>query len=314
MKLAISKGSAAFAPAGRQRMVAAALFLAPATILYLSFTILPLLDVFTYSTFRWEGIARMEFVGLDNFKELATQPQISSQIANAFKNNWLFFLGTMLVQNTVGLGLAVLLFKRLRVRRFFQTVIATPFLVNPLVVGYVWILLLNPTFGPIAIALRSTGLGALVQPWLGDPVYAQPLSILINAWQWVGFPMLVFGAALAMIPEEINQAATIDGANSWQLFRHITLPLLTPAIGTITVLTFIGCFNAFNLQYALGGVQGGPAGANDVLGLVFYRIAYGGDLNSIGSSSALATCMFLFVFTVAILLRRMLDRIEAKVS
>ncbi len=294
------------------RPLTAALFLLPALVLYITFVIAPLLTVISYSFFDWRGVARGAFIGLGNFQILLGPGPIGGEIMNAFKNNWYFFVGTMVVQNTLGLTAAVLLNDRKRGRRFFQTIIAVPFLVNPLVVGYVWLLLLNPTFGPFASLLRGVGLDSWVRPWLGAPGWAQPAVILINAWQWVGFPMLFFGAALAAIPEDLTSAAKLDGATSWQRLSHITLPLLAPAIGTLTVLTFIGCFNAFNLQYAVGGVNGGPAGSNDVLGLVFYRLAFGGNLNSIGQSSALAAVMFVFVLLVAVLLRRVLNRVEER--
>jgi raffinose/stachyose/melibiose transport system permease protein len=220
----------------------------------------------------------------------------------------------MVVQNTLGLGLALLLHRQGFGRRFYQTVIATPFLVNPLVVGYAWLLLLNPTFGPVAQILGQLGLEGWIRPWLGDPTWARPMVILINAWQWVGFPMLIFLAALGGIPEDIFQAARLDRASRWQTTCYITLPLILPAAGTVAILTFIGCFNAFNLQFAIGGINGAPAGTNDVLGLVFYRLAFGADLNSIGASSALATCMFLFVFVMALFMRYGLGRLEERVT
>ena len=226
----------------------------------------------------------------------------------------MFFVGTMLVQNTLGFALGVLLHRNRAGKRFFQTVIALPFLVNPLVIGYAWTLLLNPNYGPVSGALRGIGAEGFIRPWLGDPNWAGPLVILINAWQWVGFPMLVFGAALASIPEEFESAAMVDGANGWQVLRLVKMPLLIPAFGTSTMLTFIGSFNAFNLQYSIGGVQGGPSGSTDVLGLVFYRLAFGSGLNAIGLSSALAALTFLFVFGSAVLLRRFLLRAEERIS
>lgn len=295
---------------GRTSPITPWAFIAPALILYTAFTIIPLVTVFFYGTQEFEGAARRGFVGLDNYARLVNSPTIAPQIWQAFLNNWAFFLGTLVIQNTLGLGLALLIARSESGRRFFQTIIAIPFLVNPLVVGYVWTLLLNPNFGPVAQMLDGIGRPDLIRPWLGEPALARPIAILINAWQWVGFPMLIFGAALGAIPNEINEAARLDSERRWPIFRSITLPLLLPAIGTVTVLTFIGCFNAFNLQFALGGVNGGPAGANDVLGLVFYRLAFSGDLNAIGISSALATSTFVFVIVVALFLRRMLARIE----
>jgi raffinose/stachyose/melibiose transport system permease protein len=300
--------------AKKRALPAAWAFVLPALVLYLAFTILPLAAVLADSLFRWRGIALDGFAGLANFATLAAPTILRGEIVNAFGNNCIFFLGTLFLQNIFGLGLALLLHNRKRGRQFFQTVFALPFLVNPLVVGYAWTLLLNPIFGPVAGGLEALGLDFLIRPWLGEPGWARPMAILINAWQWVGFPMLVFGAALGGIGEEIFQAASLEQASRWQILRYITLPLLTPTIASLAVLTFIGCFNAFNLQYALGGVNGGPEGSNDVLGLVFYRTAFSGDLNAIGASSALAACSFAFVFAVAMGMRAVMTRIEARVT
>jgi len=289
-------------------------FLAPALLLYGLFTVGPLVAVFGFSAFEWAGAKNVGFVGLENFVTLFSPGPILDEVVNAFGNNVSFFLGTMVIQNTLGLLLAVLLNSALRAKRFFQTSMALPFLVNPLVVGYVWLLLLSPVYGPIAETLRALGLGDAVQPWLGDPALAQPLVILINAWQWVGFPMLIFSAALAGIPDELTSAARVDGASRWQIFRYVTLPLLAPAFGTITILTFIGSFNAFNLQFAIGGVNGGPAGSTDVLALLFYRLAFGSGLNATGLSSALAVVTFIFVFGCALIIRHYLTKIEERLS
>lgn len=291
-----------------------ALFLAPALILYSLFTLGPLVAVGGYSFFEWAGAKNVGFTGLDNFTTLFGEGPLRNEIVNAFGHNVSFFIGTMIIQNSIGLLLAVLLHSRVRGKRFFQTSSALPFLVNPLVVGYVWTLLLSPLYGPFAGFLNAVGRPDLIHPWLGDPALAQPLVILINAWQWIGFPMLIFSAALAGIPEELTSAAKVDGASRFQTFRFVTLPLLAPAFGTITILTFIGSFNAFNLQFAIGGVNGGPAGQTDVLGLVFYRLAFGAGLNSTGLSSALAVTTFVFVFGCALALRHFLKRVEERLS
>jgi raffinose/stachyose/melibiose transport system permease protein len=175
-------------------------------------------------------------------------------------------------------------------------------------------MMLNPQFGVVNAVLRDVGLGALAQPWRGDPHLALPVAIVVNAWQWVGFPMLLFGAALAGIPDEYEQAARVDGASSWQVFRRITLPLLTPVLGIVTVLTFIGTFNVLDLIYALQGSQGNPGFATDVLGLVFYRTAFENpDPNAIGQSCALAVCMFVLIFGVSLAANKVFRRIEERV-
>ncbi|NKQ37054.1 MAG: sugar ABC transporter permease [Chloroflexi bacterium] len=276
-----------------------ALFLLPAFLLYTVFMIWPLVQSLIFSTFEFSGLSRGAFVGMNNFRELFTRFPLNEQLPRAFLHNVYFFLGTMLIQNTMGLLFAKLLYGARFGKRFFQTVYTMPYLISALVVGYLWSLMLNPLFGPINQTLKAVGLDALARPWLGDPATALPAIILVNAWQWVGFPMLLFSAGLAGIGDDIREAARIDGANAWQMFSRIELPLLTPVIGIVTVLTFIGNFNAFGIVWALGGVGGEPAGSTDVLGLVFYRTAFRGGVDAFGLASALAVLMFIFIFGVS---------------
>ena len=291
-----------------------AAFIAPALLLYTVFVVYPLFSALQYSLFDWTGTVRGPFVGDDNFVDLFTTFPLDEQLVRAFGHNGVFFLGTMLIQNTLGLAFAVLLFRRRLTRRLFQTLYTLPYMVSPLVVGYLWVLMLRPQFGVLNAFFDTIGLESFSQPWLGDPDTALPVVILINAWQWIGFPMLLFGAALGGIPEEYDAAARVDGASAWQAFLRITLPLLAPAIGTVTVLTFIGSFNLFALAYAVGGSKGDPAGSIDVLGLVFYRTAFEGGVNAIGHSSALAVLMFVFIFGVAVVANRYLRRKEAELT
>jgi raffinose/stachyose/melibiose transport system permease protein len=294
-------------------------FLLPAFAVYTVFVVYPLLSALADSFWRWHGTVRAGFAGLGNFTSLFTTFPLDQQLWPAFWHSVVFFVGTMIVQNTFGLLIAVLL-AELRVgRRMLQTIYTVPYLVGGLVVGYLWSLLLSPSFGPVNKTLQSIGLGSLARPWLGDPATALPVVILVNAWHYLGFPILLFGAALAGLPREYGEAALMDGANQRQRFFRITLPLLRPAIGVITILTFIGCFNTFELVYSLEGAQGnqptGPGGATDLLGLIFYRIAFQeGGVNAIGQSSALAVLLFLFIFGIAALANRALRRREAALA
>lgn len=288
-------------------------FVLPALILFGVFIAYPLLTALSYSFFGWTGIVRGDFVGLENYLTLFTKLPYSEDIPNAFLHNVLLFVGAMLFQNTVGLGLATLLHRVRRFKRFFQTMYTLPYLVSPLVIGYLWSLMLSPLFGPVNAVLRTIGLGEIAQPWLGNPQTAIWVVVFVTAWQWIGFPVLLYGAALGGIPEEIEEAASLDGASSWQRFRSITLPMLVPAIGTVSVLTFIGAMEAFPIPYALGGSQGNPAGATDVLSLLFYRTAFeSGSSNAIGTSSAIATLLFLFIFGISMLITWLMRRAERK--
>jgi raffinose/stachyose/melibiose transport system permease protein len=297
----------------------AAGFLLPAFLLYTLFVVYPLLSALADSFWHWNGTARGGFAGSSNFTSLFTTFPLNHQLWPAFWHTGVFFVATMVVQNTFGLLVAVLLSNLRSGRRFFQTVYTMPYLIGGLVVGYLWSLLLSPSFGPVNAAMDAVGLGSLARPWLGDPATALPVVILVNAWQYVGFPILLFGAALAGLPQEYAEAAEVDGASAWQRFWRVTLPLLLPAIGVVSILTFIGCFNTFELVYALEGAQGnqptGPGGATDVLGLIFYRIAFQeGGVNAIGQSSALAVLLFLFIFGIAVFANRVIRRREASLT
>jgi raffinose/stachyose/melibiose transport system permease protein len=272
-------------------------FLLPAFLLYTLFVVYPLLSALADSFWRWQGTARGRFAGTANFTSLFTTFPLNHQLGPAFWHTIVFFVGTMVVQNTFGLLVAVLLFELPVGRRFLQTVYTVPYLIGGL----------------------GVGLGSLARPWLGDPASALPVVILVNAWQYIGFPILLFGAALAGLPAEYTEAARVDGANVWQRFSRVTLPLMLPSIGVVSILTFIGSMNTFELVYALEGAQGnqptGPGGATDVLGLIFYRVAFQeGGVNAIGQSSALAVLLFLFTFGIAVLTNRVIRRREATLT
>lgn len=293
----------------------AALFVAPALALFGVFLLYPLFTVVSYSFFEWTGTMRGEFVGFGNFARLFTDLPFRDEMPNAFLHNALFFVGTMVIQNTLGLFLALQLFRRERVRRLLQTLYTLPYLVSPLVVGYLWSLMLSPNFGIVNAVLRGIGLDSLAVSWLGDPTYALPVVILISGWQWVGFPVLLYGAGLASQPRELIQAAATDGASRWQTFVHVQLPQLVPVLGTVTILTFIYTMEIFPLVYALGGSTGSPAGATDVLALLFYRSSFqSGAANAIGTSASIGTLMFLMIFGTAVLANYGLRRHEERLS
>lgn len=303
---ASAKGVGRVAPPWRILVV----FLAPAFLLYTIFLIYPLAQALVFSLFEWRSTVRGDFVGLDNFAVLFTRFPLNEQLPRAFLHNIVFYVATMAIQVTVALLFAVLLQGRRRGRTFLRTTYVLPYMISPLVVGYIWTLILNPTFGPLNSALKDLGLGDLALPWLGDPATAFPAVILVNAWYYLGFPMLLFAAGLAAIPEDYAEAAEVDGASPWQVFRHVTFPLLMPVFGTVAILTFIYSFNVFGLVWALGGVEGGPIGSTDVLGLLFYRTAFRGGVDAFGVASALAVVMFLAIFGVSMTARWWFRRLE----
>ncbi|MFV0405386.1 MAG: carbohydrate ABC transporter permease [Propioniciclava sp.] len=288
-------------------------FVLPALVIFGVFVLYPMFTALSYSFFEWRGISRGAFVGLDNFVALFTREPYASDIPRAFGHNFLLFLAAMVVQNTLGLFMANLLHRLKRFKQLFQTLYTMPYLVSPLIVGYLWSLMLSPLFGPVNALLRLIGLEQLALPWLGDPATAIWVVVLVTAWQWIGFPLLIYGAALGGIPHEIEEAASLDGANAWQRFIWVVFPMILPIVGTVTVLTFVGAMEAFPIPYALGGSSGSPAGATDVMTLVFYRTSFeSGATNAIGVSSAIAIVLFLVIFGFSMIFTRWFRRTERK--
>jgi raffinose/stachyose/melibiose transport system permease protein len=290
-------------------------FVGPALALFLFFVVGPLVSALGFSLFEWSGTSRGMFSGVENFVALFTELPFREELPRALSHNLLIFVGIFIVQNTVGLALAMNIQRRRRSRRALQTIVAIPYLVSALVVGYLWSLLLSPAFGPVNAFLKSVGLDWLALPWLGDPNLAMITLTAVAAWAWLGFPVLLYSAALAGLPQDVEQAAMVDGASAWQRFWFVTLPLLTPAIGTVTILSFIHSMEIFGLAYALGGSTGSPAGGTDVVGLLFYRTSFrSGSPNAIGMSSALATVMFVLILVTSLVATRLLRQYEKRLA
>lgn len=275
-------------------------FLAPALIVYTVFMVYPLLSSFGYSLFQWNGYIRGGFAGLSNYARILFEDPYRVRFFGALKHNVFFFIVTFTIQSTLGLFLAVMLRRGTRFRKLCQVVYFAPYTLSLVVVGFLWLLLLNPTWGQVNKLMATVGLGQLTRPWLGDMSTALPAVILVNAWRWLGFPIVVFLAGLQGIPEELHEAASVDGASPWRVFRHITLPLLVPTLGMMTILTFIYDFNAFELTFIMQGSSGSPYYSTDLLGTFFYRTAFGdsttgGEVGQVGLGSAIAVLMFLIV-------------------
>jgi len=286
-------------------------FLAPALLLFATFMTYPIFSALAYSLYAWEGIGQRGFAGLANFERLFTTFPYPRLLANAFGHNVIVFILTMIIQNGVALALAVLLSRGPRGARVYRVIFFLPVTLSLVIVGFLWLLFLNPIFGIVNKTLTLAGLGGLARPWLGDPGTALVTLTLINAWRWLGFPTLVFLAGINAVPDEYLEAARIDGASEWHVMRTIIFPLLAPAVTIIVILTFIGSFNWFELPYVVQGVSGSPNRATDVLGLLFYRTAFGEvdtGLQDIGIGSAIAVLMFGLLVTVstlgAVFLRR----------
>ncbi|MCV2446650.1 MULTISPECIES: carbohydrate ABC transporter permease [Paracoccus] len=274
-----------------------AVFLAPAVLVYTAIMIVPLFGTLNLSLFNVVEGQRV-FVGLQNFATLLGDPRWSASFWNALGNNAWFFLVHMLVQNPVGVALAALLSSpRLRGAAFYRTAIFIPTILSFVIVGFVWKLILSPIWGIAPGMLDAVGLKALFAPWLGREGTALTTLALISVWQFVGIPMMLIYAALLTIPDEVIEAAEIDGVTGWAQFWKIKLPLILPSIGIISILTFVGNFNAFDLIYVTQGALAGPNFSTDILGTFLYRTFFGFQLQ-IGDphmGATIATAMFAII-------------------
>lgn len=277
------------------------LYTFPALIVYITFLALPLFNSIRLSLYTGPGIVPDEFVGFQNFERMMNDPYWNFHLTNALKNTFILFLIHMGVQNTLGMVFAVLLNMKIRAANLFRTIIFFPTTLSVLVIGFLWALILNPRWGMFNQGLELIGLGQFAKPWLGDPKYALIIISLVSCWQWVGLPTMMYLAALIGIPEELAEAAKVDGASGWQTFWRIKVPLIAPIIGIVSVLTFIGNFSAFDIIYAMASSRGDPQYSTDIMGSFFYRTGIGGEVLSghmdAGMGAAIATVIFVILLT-----------------
>ncbi len=275
-----------------------AVFLAPALAIYTLFSIYPVIDTIRLSLYTGDEAGVHSFAGLDNFRALLTNPVWSGQFWNALRNNLVFFAIHMVVQNGIGLGLAMLLsLPHLAGASIYRTVLFLPTMLSVVIIGFIWQLMLNPLWGIAETLLDAVGLGRFFAPWLGQESTALLTISLISVWQFVGIPMMLIYAALLNIPDDLVDAATVDGAGPFSVFWFVKLPLILPTLGVVAILTFVANFNAFDLIYAVKGALAGPNFSTDILGTFFYRTFFGYQLQ-VGSptmGATVATAMLVII-------------------
>ena len=272
-------------------------FLAPALLIYTALMILPLVDTLRLALYRSVEGAPV-FVGLDNFTALFGEPRWSEHFWSSLRNNLYFFAFHILLQNPIGIALAALLsLPRLRGSAVYRTIFFLPTMLSFVIVGFTWKLILSPLWGVAPTLLGLVGLKSWFHPWLGQESTALTTLALISVWQYVGIPMMLIYASLLAIPEEVIEAAELDGLTGFTLFWRIKLPLILPTIGICSVLTFVGNFNAFDLIYTVNGALAGPNFSTDILGTFLFRTFFGNQLQlgDPNMGATIATMMFFII-------------------
>jgi raffinose/stachyose/melibiose transport system permease protein len=298
----------------RRRTLWIAFLLAPATITMTVFVVWPLVSALRLSFYSFNGLKPDGFVGLENFRQVLFEQPYSDWTYNAFFHNVIVFVALMVFENGTAFLLAFALLKTLPGHRVHQVIVFLPVVLSAVIVGFLWKLLLHPLFGLVNQTLALAGIPP--HAWLGSETTALGSIVLANIWHWLGFPTLVLLAGMQRVGKEVLEAARLDGAGDWVLLRMIIWPLIAPSVTIICILTFIGSFNWFELPYIMAGLTGSPGGSTDVLGLYFYRTAFGSVTSGIqdfGQGSALAVLMFIFIAGVTTIALRILRRREIEV-
>ena len=257
------------------------LFTLPALAFYAAFLIYPAIRTVRLSFTNWDGIApTWRSVGLRNYERLFQQEAMQT----ALKNTLVWSVAIIAVPTALGLLLAVALNEEFRGRAFFRTVFYAPGVLPLVGVALIWGWIYNPQFGFLNQFLESVGLESLTEPWLGQPSTALWATIVAGIWVRTGFPMLLYLAALQAIPKELFEAARIDGATGWRVFRDITFPSLGPTHVVVIALSVIDSLKVFDLIYSM--TYGGPGNDTQVIGTWVYFNVF--NFNQVGYGSAVA--------------------------
>lgn len=265
---------------------------APALVILLAMTVFPTVYLLRSSFFSFTLLSpESHFIGLQNYIYDLTNPDIR----NSLLITLLFVAIAVSLELGIGLLLALALARQTFENNIASTLLLLPFAVTPVVSALLWRELLNPNYGWVNYYLQQIGLMRTPVAWLSSPITAWIALIGLDIWQWMPFVALILMAGLQGIPPELKEAATVDGAAGWQLFWHITLPLLRPFIAIAVLLRIVQSFKVFDTVQVLTG--GGPGTATEVINLTIYRVAL--QDFSIGAASALGI-MFLVVVTIVV--------------
>jgi raffinose/stachyose/melibiose transport system permease protein len=278
------------------------LFIAPALIIYSVVVVYPMIYSSWLSLFRWDGVAPTKvFVGLENYGILLTQNDV---FWVALKNNAIWLVAALLLPTSTGLGLAILLNSKFRGSHIFRSIFYFPSVLSLAVVGLIWTWIYHPDLGLLNQALTAAGLKAFTRNWLSDPNIALYPVILAATWNAVGLPMLLFLAGLQTIPEELHEAAKVEGAGPVRRFLYVTFPLLRETTLVVLAITAINALKAYDIIYAM--TNGGPANRTQLLSTWMYFLTY--NYNQVGLGTAIAVVLFLLTLMFAIPYIRFMTR------
>jgi multiple sugar transport system permease protein len=291
----------------RRQQLWAYMFILIPLLFFISIRIAPTLFAFNVSVREWNILSPDKpFVGLDNFKQIAQELTVSKSVTRkAFQNTFAYVLIGMPTQLVIALGVAMMLNRISRLRDLFRAVYFIPFVTSTVAVAWVWRWLYQPQFGPINVSLASLGLPQ--QLFLKSPQQALPSITAVAVWQGLGFAIIIFLAGLQQIPDMYYEAAKIDGASAWQLFRHITIPLLNPTIVYLAVLQTIRFLRMFTEVVNMSN-QGAGGPLNSTVTVVLHVYRQGFSSFKMGYASALTVVLFVVILAITLIQLKVLTR------
>ena len=278
----------------KNKTVVAYSFILPNLIGFCIFTLIPVIFSLLLSFCQWDSGNPIKFVGLDNFVRLFTK---DSSFRIALVNTIYYTVVTVPLTLGLALFLAILMNKKLKGRVFFRSVLFFPYVASLVAVAVVWMALFNPDRGPVNSLLMAIGISNPPR-WAASTTWAMPTIIGLTVWKGMGYYMMVYLAALQGVSNKLYEAASLDGANKWQLFRHITWPSVTPTTFFIIMMLMVATFKSYDIMYIT--TQGGPGEATKVLAYHIFNSAF---VNSeFGYASAIAMVL-LSIIVVATLIQ-----------
>ena len=264
----------------------ALIFILPAVLGTLIFIVIPVFFSFSLSFVDWDLLSPMKFVGLSNFKDVLTDSTFVQVLINTF----VFAIASSVFAVIIPLVLACILNTKIRGSNFYKTAYFLPFITPMIVIAIVWQWVFDPNIGLLNQILHTH------IKWLYDVRFAMPALITVSVWKLIGYNMIIFLSGLSTINQEVLEAAKIDGANSWQVFKNVTVPLLSPTIFFVSVITSISSVQVFDLIYVM--TQGGPDNSTMVLVYSIYKYAF--EYFDVGKASAIAYILFAIIFVLVL--------------
>ncbi len=266
---------------------AAWLFILPAILGTIIFIIIPVFCSFSLSFMKWDLLNPPEFVGLSNYKVVFSEPIFLKILINTI----VFALSVSILGVIIPLILAAILNSKIRGSEFYKTSYFLPFITPMIVIGIVWEWIFDPNIG-----ILNTFLHIHIN-WLYDTHFAMPALIIVTVWKLIGYNMIIFLSSLSGISQSLFEAAKIDGANSFQIFKNVTIPMLSPTIFFVVIITAISSFQVFDLIYLM--TEGGPLDSTNVLVYAIYKNAF--EYFNAGKASALAYVLFFIILVLTLI-------------